>query len=290
MKLIGSQHSAFHDVLYEHMGVSHADPLDKGAGGAASKFEIRIQHPCSYAVIEKIISDLEVKYGLATPPKIRAVEVSIDFYHDSADYLALKEMTERLMFSIVPYEISNPRMHDLSGGMLPASRFVDPTKTLYIGNKCDDVMWRIYLKRTDESFLGEDGIRVVKHLPNSEFRARVEVQLQGNALKQIGLETAKGLLQFSFERLHSAGLFKFAIRDVTSGLLAPNIYAEVGLKSLGIDDESPAFALNGFGRRDRRGRWKQLSRHLITDTELTEASRNSLRGLTKRFTQKHLVL
>ena len=144
-------------------------------------------------------------------------------------------------------------------------------------------MWRVYWKRTDETFVGEDGKRVPKPIDPAEFRSRVEVRLQGKALEQLNLVTVTDLRFFSYERLHSAGLFKFAKRDFSTGPIFTDQWSISGGKSLGIDDDSPACVLNLFGRRGRRGRKMKLSNHLVTDTELTEASRLSLRKLTQRF-------
>lgn len=273
---------------YQHFGVSHADPLDKGAGSAASKFVIRLQHPASYSVIERLLSDLDAKYGLASVPTLSALEVSIDFYHRHADIAALQAMTERLMVSVVPPVIESPRIcgdrFDPANITLPArGRGIDAEKTLYIGHEGSDLMWRVYWKRTDDTFVGEDGKRVPMPLPPAEFRVRVEVRIQGAALKALNLLSVSDLRDFSYERLHTAGLFKFAMRNKASGPIFPNRYAMNGAKSLGIDDDSPACVLNRFGRRDRRGRVRQLSRHLTTDTELTEATRLALRRLTLRF-------
>lgn len=272
---------------HAHLGVSHVLPLNRGAGGAASKFEIRMQHPSSYATIGRLLSDLDSKYGLASKPVLRGVEVSIDFYHQNADASWLREMTERLMVSIAPEVINNPRIigdrHDFSESSLPSRRAVDVTKTLYIGDIGDDVMWRVYWKRTDETFVGEEGKRVPKSLPPSDHRARVEVRLQGRALEGFNLLSVDDLRGFAFERLHSQGLFKFAKRDRASGPIFTNKYAAAAGHALGINDDSPACVLNRFGRRDRRGRMRTLSRYLVTNTELTEASRYALRQLTRRF-------
>jgi len=272
---------------YEHLGVSHAQPLDRGDGGAASQFEIRVQHPSSYAIIESLLSSLDETYGLSSNTKLRAMEVSIDFYHKTDDTSALAAMTERLMVSATPATILNPRIigetYDFSSGVMPRRSAISATKTLYIGNKRDDEMWRVYWKRTDETFVGEDGKRIPMPLPESEYRSRVEVRLKGRALEQLNLVLVSDLRDFCYERLHSAGLFKFARRDHRSGPIFTNSYSISAAKSLGIDDDSPACVLNGFGRKDNRGRVRQLSRHLVTDTELTEASRYALRRLTQRF-------
>ncbi|MFA7399639.1 MAG: hypothetical protein WCZ98_04065 [Sideroxydans sp.] len=275
---------------YEQQGVSRATPLDVGDGGAASEFDIRIQHPRNYAAVETIVNDLDASYGFISSPKLIAIEVSIDFYHESADFSALMAMTERLMLSIAPPVANNPRVHGYSGGLFLSKDEINATRTLYIGNETDDLMWRVYWKRTDDTVEGLDGRRIAKPLPDSEFRARVEVRLQGKALGLFQIDMVSDLSNFAFEKLHTESLFKFARRDERVGALFTNDYSIYTAKSLGIDDESPAFVLNRFNRKDKRRRDIQLSRSLKTDIELTEASRNSLRRLTKRFSLKHPAL
>ena len=57
-------HGGFLKKTYEHLGVSVANPLDKGLGGAASKFSIRLQHPNNYELIGGLLRDIELRYGL----------------------------------------------------------------------------------------------------------------------------------------------------------------------------------------------------------------------------------
>lgn len=273
---------------YEGIGVSYALPLDAGAGGAAKRFRFHLQHPANFGVIDALLSDLDEVYGLVSPAELEAMEVSIDFYHESANVSALRAMTERLMHSVTPPVITNPRVYggcfDLSDGVLPGrGTTLTAEKTLYIGNKGDDLMWRVYWKRTDETYEGEEGKRVPKPLQSTDWRARVEVRLKGKAMDRFNLTYVRDLEGFSYERLHSAGLFKFTKRVSGSGPLFTNPWSQAGAKSLGIDGESPACVFNQFGRRDKRKRQRQVSHHLVTDTELTEASRQALRSLTGRF-------
>lgn len=289
VELRRNSHGGHIKRAYEDLGVSHALPLDKGAGGAAAVFEIRLQHPTSYASVEILLAELDATYGLASVPKLCELEVSIDFYHQTADISALQAMTERLMVSVSPATINSPRIigekWDFSRSLFPPRSAIASTKTLYIGDIGDDAMWRVYWKRFDDTFAGEDGKRMPKQIDPSEYRARVEVRLKGKLLEQLGLVSVTDLNNFSYERLHSIGLFKFARRDLTTGPIFTNLWAISAGRSFGIDDESPACVLNGSGRRGSRGRMTKLSRHLITDIELTEASRHSLRRLSQRFSR-----
>lgn len=269
---------------YEKFGVTHARALNHGPGGAASDFEIRMQHPASYDLIEKLLSDLANAYGLASEPSLVATEVSIDFFHQTSDLEALKAMTERLMRAITPPNVHNPRLigkaFDTS---CPIKKGHDVEKTLYIGNRHDDLMWRVYLKRTDDTFIGEDCERLPKPLPQSDCRARVEVCLRGQALTGLGLNKLSDLRGFQYERLYSARLFRFTKRNLASGPIFKTEVTKLAAKSLGITDNSAAWVLSKYGLLDGRRRKRKLSRHLVTDKELGEASRNALRRLTSRF-------
>jgi len=273
---------------YEGIGVSYARPLDAGAGGAAKRFRFHLQHPATFGVIDTLLSDLDENYGLASPAELEAMEVSIDIYHESACPISLSAMTERMMHCIEPPVITNPRIFgdrfDITAGTLP-SRGVTVTsdKTLYIGNKGEDLMWRVYLKRTDEVQVNEEGKRMAKPLPPADWRARAEVRLQGGAFRDLSLTFVKDLEGFSFERLYSAGLFKFAKRAPASEPMFTNPWSQTAAKSLGDEAEWPACVVTLFGHLDKRKRECKMSRHLVTDTELSEASRQALRGLTRRF-------
>ena len=60
--------------------VIHIVPVDKGAGSAASIFDIRLQEPKSFAYLSKIYDALEKQFGERLQPLITKVEFSIDAY------------------------------------------------------------------------------------------------------------------------------------------------------------------------------------------------------------------
>lgn len=188
---------------------------------------------------------------------------------------------------LVPPEIINPRLVDGDGAavVFPDRHFrVDGEKTLYIGNLKDDVYWRVYWKRTNETFVGDDEKRHPKPLPESEWRARAEVHVSGNVLEKLGIKYPADLMHFSFERLHSQGYFKFGRKnDDAAQVLMSNGYSIAVREAFEINENSPAFVLGMFGTFDKRHRDLKLSRYLETDTELTESARLALRGLTSRF-------
>lgn len=269
---------------YEDIGVSHAKPLDAGPGSAAYAFRITLQHPGKHRVIQNFLDDLERSHGLSEVPTLDALEVAIDFWPTGNDFGAAADITKRLMMELTPPILKNPRLvDDTPPTYLPTGGDVDASRTLYVGNADDDLMWRVYWKRTDETFVGDDSRRHPKPLPEAEWRARAEVRLQGAALSSLGLATPMDLASFSFQRLYSLGYFKFCHHATGSGVVASNPFALYAAQQLGVDQETPACMLGKFGRKDSRGRSLKLSRNLLTDVELSEAARSALRGLSRRF-------
>lgn len=285
VKLGRASHGGHLKRMLETEGVSRAIPLNAGAGGAATDFKIELQHPEKSDVIRKVTSRLETDYGFVDKPVVTGLEVSIDFWQKDSQALLTEEITKRLMMSITPPVIHNPRLaNDTESIVLPDRRAtIDPEMTLYVGNNSDDLLWRVYWKRTDETFVGDEGKRQPKPLPQSEWRARVEVRIQGNALASLGIVHPDDLEKASFERLHALGYFKFCRKIDCVAVLASNPWASAAAKSFGIDENSPACVLGMFARRDKRRRLLKLSGYLETDIELTESARLALRGLTRRF-------
>lgn len=284
VKLERASHGGYLKRQLESMGVSRAEPLNMGAGSAATEFRITLQHPQKYDVIREAVTRLEKDYGFAEPPVVDGIEVSVDFWPKDV-VLSGREITERLMRSITPPEIYSIRLAKKWESMdLPDRRSeIDPEKTLYIRNIDDSLLWRVYWKRTDETFVGDEGKRVAKPLPESEWRARAEVCLQGKTLAMFDIHQLDDLESFRFERLHTHGYFKFCRKVADVAVLKSNIWVNAVSEKLGIDENSPACVLGMFAMRDKRRRSLKLSRYLETDMELTEAARQALRSLTRRF-------
>lgn len=284
VKLKSASHGGHLKRKYEGIGVSHAKPLDAGSGSAAHAFRIVLQHPDKHRVIQNLLADLERSHGLAESPTLDALEVAVDFWPTGNDFGAAADITKRLMMGLTPPVLKNPRLvDDTPLTYLPTGDDIDTGRTLYVGNDDDDLMWRVYWKHTDETFVGDDSKRYPKPLPEAEWRARAEVRLQGAALASMGLVTPMDLATFSFQRLYSLGYFKFCSHATGSGVVASNPFALYAAQQLGVDQEAPACMLGKFGRKDCRGRSLKLSRNLLTDVELSEAARSALRGLSRRF-------
>jgi hypothetical protein len=284
VRLEHTSHGGHLKRKYEAVGVSKVEPLNAGAGGAATEFRFTIQHPERYQVVQDLIDSLHDSHGLSAPPVLDGLEVSADFWPLSDDPAELVDLTKRLMLSITPPVIENPRLaNNKKSVVLPMGKDVDPEMCLYVGNVKSDLLWRVYWKKTDETYIGEENKRLPKPLPKTEWRARAEVRIQGEALTKLGLTTPHDLEHFRFEQLHPLGYFKFCRHATGVAVLRSNIYVQAAAESLGIDEDSPACVLGMFARRDKRRRPRKLSRYLVTDTELTEAARGALRTLSRRF-------
>lgn len=284
VKLKNASHGGHLKRKYEDIGVSHAKPLDAGLGSAARVFRIVLQHPDNYGVIQDLLADLDHTYGLSEAPVLDAMEVAVDFWPIGNDVGAAADITKRLMMELTPPLLNNPRLVDgATQSYLPTGADINICRTLYIGNDDEDLMWRVYWKRTDETFVGDDSKRYPKSLPESEWRARAEVRLQGDALASLALTTPMDLASFKFEKLYSLGYFKFCHHATGSGVVASNPFALYAAQRLGVDRNAPACMLGKFGRKDGRLRSLKLSRNLLTDVELSEAARSALRGLSRRF-------
>lgn len=284
VKLQCTSHGGHLKRKYESQGVSRAEPLDAGPGGAARAFRIVLQHPDNHMAIHDLLIDLERTYGLSEAASLHGLEVAVDFWPTGDDTSAGLDLTKRLMTRLTPPVLTNPRLADATSSvLLPTGSDINPEQTLYIGNAGEDLLWRVYWKRTDETFVGDEGKRIPKPLPASEWRPRAEVRLQGAALDRLSLVTPMDLKTFKFEKLYSLGYFRFCHHATGSGVIASNPFALVAAQHLGVDHESPACMLGKFGRRDSRGRALKLSRNLLTDVELSEAARSALRSLSRRF-------
>jgi hypothetical protein len=189
---------------------THAEPLDAGPGDVATRFKVRFYDDLanSMQALKAALDKVALSYPPKTPPAVLALELACDFSHKGtlarreADTLA---MTHRLQTSLHA-EASKPRQFipDVTGKAKGQNRFMDrpgmrmdPRFNYRIGNTHDEVSWQVYFKCVDKQ----------APIPESEWRARVEVTLQGLALTAFGITHLDELAAFSFERM--AYLFRF---------------------------------------------------------------------------------
>lgn len=184
-------------------------PLDEGAGGAATKFEIRLQDPGRWQDVETALNKLRRWFskGLVGEPVISAIEVALDAYSKGAGRDEMVELVSRYYRFHSRLVSGNRRFAGTCKGDTKGRGLVgyDPEKArrkiggggvIVIGNKTDDLCQRIYFKTTDKGG---------KALPESQHRARVEVTLRGGALSGY---TMKQWASFRFQSLSEYFAFR----------------------------------------------------------------------------------
>lgn len=264
---------------------THPEPLDAGAGDVATQFKVRFYDGLanSMQALMAALDKVALSYPLKTPPAVLALELACDFSHKGtparreADTLA---MTHRLQTSLHA-EATRPRQFipDTTGKTKGQNRFLDipgvrmdPRFNYRIGNKHDDVSWQAYFKCVDKQ----------APIPQSLWRARVEVTLQGPALTAFGITNLDELAAFSFERM--ASLFRFRRPTDPTKQARGNLFIREAIQAnRRLNDATPKRGMHSFmalGRRDRFRKVRAESTHIEPDNELQERVRGALKRLS----------
>lgn len=208
------------------------EPLDLGEGNTASRYKLRVQEP-DLELVRKVLADLKTEYGLATPPRIAGIEISVDFYPKSPSEEARARMhgvlvrhffpttrvlrTHRMWPRFMPgsikptdYTISRNKTDDsldIGDRMSPhLDRIVLYGSTYYVGERDDPrAFWRIQNKVLDKQNKAA-GTR--DELADDEKRVRIEVTLGREGCREIGLERFTDLKALRITRLQKA-FFQF---------------------------------------------------------------------------------
>lgn len=252
--------------------------IDDGPGGVADTFVVRATDRLAnnYGALSKALAEFAKRYPLTHEPEIVAIEVACDFLHtgEVERDAATCAMTYRLQSSLLTDgtkprqfdpEIGKPRFMDAAGKRL------DPLLNYREGNEWDDVAWQCYWKRTDNK----------QPLPSNEWRARVEVRLQGDALRDIGLSKLADLDGYRFTNLTPFFRFRTPIDPVTQAKGDQFKLAAITINRR-LKDATPERGLHSFrsvGRRDKKQRPRSESSHLQADDELQRAVKDALRHL-----------
>lgn len=264
------------------VGRLHVTPVDAGPGRVANTFVVRFTDRMAnnYAALRKAITDVSAEFPLTEEPVVRAIEVACDFTHRGSRAerdSATVSMAHRLQTSLLTNSVK-PRQFDPSIGKNGKNRFMDapglrlnPELNFRVGNKWDDVAWQVYWKTTDKTMA----------LPPAEWRARVEVTLQGVALESVGLAMLSDLDGYKFARL--ARFFRFRTPIDPDIQANGNRYKLVAIKAnRRLNDATPERGLHSFESLGRRDKWRKLrseSSHLQADNELQRAVKDALRHL-----------
>lgn len=247
------------------------DALDEQPGGAATRFSARIQDPPSRVCLWKALDELSAIMPLTGVPRLRELEVAVDFYSKAQDRRELEAMVLRLKHGIA----AEGDLEIESGGLttrVENIREFRPDRTLLI--KQDVIAFRVYLKDRDAGIPIEN--------PDLH-RARVETTLPGSSLpRDFGSIDRSG--QVRFEALTPFFAFRRLIPESLAAPQPPLTAADhAHRRRLDLVLGRGHRELPPPARRDRR------KHHLATraDSELKERIRDALRDLSRRFTTEN---
>lgn len=263
---------------------SFPDPQDRqpDTGQNATVFTIKFHDDLAndLPALKDTLDELSLKFPFKAEPAISAIEVACDFRHKgqaTEREAATLAMTYRLQSSLFARDATNARQFvpttKVNRFMVEGAR-LDPTLSYRIGNTWDDVSWQVYFKRTNAG----------QSLKPSDWRARVEVTLQGQALVKLALKDLSDLDGFDFRKL--AQFFRFR-RPIDIEKLEENMGGSlVRLGALRrnrpLHDATPERGMDSFkdvGRIGKRNCRLEESRHLEPVSELQEAVKGALRRL-----------
>jgi hypothetical protein len=239
---------------------THVKPLNEGAGGAATEFEITIQDPTSWASINEALARFTVDHPLAEPITVTGIEISLDAYGRYRDREDLVNMAARFYKFATKVVSKNRRMSMGANTTQGIGTFKSLTKKLsegfnvYIGNSDASVKQHIYVKDTDTV----KGERI--NLPIDQHRARTEFTLGGDELPHASLTDWQGHDFTSF-----AEFFRYRV-------LKKNLHPMV---RSGLD------VIDQIGERRERqrkcGGVRLFSKSTVADTKLNNLAYSALR-------------
>ncbi|EJL51639.1 hypothetical protein PMI09_04429 [Rhizobium sp. CF122] len=221
-----TQHWKLNDRIEARTGRKEfPEALDLGAGKTATQYRLRVQEP-DFAIVRKVMEDIEAEYGLTAPARVVGLEVSIDAYPRTAGEEARARLHGVLVRHFFPTtavltgDKKWPRFvpgmiddtdHivgrnkedvtlDVIDRMTPSTdRPVLYASTFYVGEKADKrALWRIQNKVLDKQNKAA-GTREV--LPEDRKRIRIEVALGPDGCREAGLQSFETIGDFKFTRL-----------------------------------------------------------------------------------------
>lgn len=254
------------NTVRKRIGTPYADPLDEGAGGAATVFKFRIHDPASWASINEALERFTVDHPLAEPITVTGIEISLDAYGRYRDREDLVNMAARFYMFATKVVSGNRRCSNGGETFKELGRHSWLTQRLsegfnvYMGHRDASVKQHIYVKDTDTV----KGERI--NLPIDQHRARTEFTLGGDELPHTSLTDWQGHDFTSF-----AEFFRYRV-------LKKNLHPMV---------RSGLEAIDQIGERRKRqrkcGGVRFFSKSTVADTKLNSLAYSALRELTKRM-------
>ena len=216
------------EILGERVSVK---PFEKRPGSAETRFVITFQEP-DLSLVERCLDRVRDCFGFDREPEVHALEVSVDFrpqdrseadrhrifavlarhLHPDTDILTKAWSRPRIIWSDNPdepkYLVGKAKRTGLDLLRWPLADLRIPADaTVYAGQQYGRAQWKVMDKYLDKQNRSA-GTRLV--LPENERRARVEVTLNRDELRSIGIESIQCLSEFSFTRLQGR-YFQFVL-------------------------------------------------------------------------------
>jgi|GEM_PF-3512062 len=300
----------------------HVRSLDKNgnpfsghsANSPSNRFQITLHDPGKWDEVDVILTYLERKYGFVSPVKVTGAEIALDAYSRGATERELAEMVagfckfqfnpvsenRRLVWKERAEE--NARILGAPDAFLYSDlcHYMENGATVYLGNQKttssdhtrDPLSQRAYLKRTTTRN-GE-----VIPLPETEYRARLELIIQRGENGEEGLSGKNGLpgtnwndwKNCRFEFIKKGGYFQFVtfrdedtFSDRERELAALGFHKYFQRRGMQLGRKKVKRLPIG-GKVVRTGRYRVFTR---ADQELNGFAYEALRGLSQRWEGKN---
>jgi len=253
-------------TIRRHGRFTFVEAIDPREGAAATIFRFRIHDPKTFRSAARRVDDLEPLFPMTVEPRLSGIEVSFDAYPANSEDPNAEAMSRMAAdwFKFLTHPVS-PKgrfagrwvgdVEPVPGG-LGTARMLAAGRVLVIGDRNDDLMQRIYVKKTDAS----------TPLPPHQHRARIEVAMRNIAVPCASM--AEGA-DFRFETL--APYFRF--RRLKDDLDSATAYGMARATQLGARRH----------RRTRTGGKAMFGAATRADLVMNKAAREALRELTRRW-------
>lgn len=265
----------------------YVEALDEIQGRSASAFQFRIQDPMHGHALDHALAELQKEF-IVHSVKIIGIEVAFDTYSKGASVLDLAEIvTDRYRFlTAAPrehwyfYRTSGDGRHyiddDRDSSRIGHRRdlvecFAEGWQLTDCNNQEAPIRFHAYVKTVDNG----------RPLLPDDYRARLEITLQGDALPFVTVEDLK---RFDFTSLSK--FFKFRrpadnLHPIVRRILTHLLAKQIGLKSR-------------YRRPNRKkpGTYSGTSEYrcsTVADEELNDISYECLRQLTRDWRKKPRV-
>mgnify|MGYP000098880485 FL=1 len=263
IKIVLTNASNF-DTVRKRLGVPHVEPLNRGAGGAATEFVFKVHDLTSWKDLDKQLARLTHDHPLACPPEVIGIEIAFDAYFVQESRAALVSMASRF-YKFSSFVTSHKRR--LAGAVKGTGKALvnvtdvnlglDTGLNIYIGDRGSDLEQHIYVKVTDNN---------KRPIPVKKHRARSEVTLRGAFLPHMSLDEWR---KHNFTK--EAKFFKYReLKEDLSPVVESSVshIAQVGERR---------------ARNRRDGGTRVHSPSTVADAELNAIAYEALRKLTRHM-------